>query len=361
MLRTQKSDRSPPLDSEELKEGLRSRAKSLGFEVCGIAPVDAPLRRDFYLKWIAEGKQADMEWMHRNNNRRLHPTNVLPGARSIICVGLNYYQPQPNRRGRIAKYALGEDYHDLMIQRLKALCRWLQQKGGINKPYVDTGPVLEKSIAVQAGLGWQAKSTMLLNSTFGTWLLLGEIFTTLEIPPDRPQNDHCGKCTACIDACPTGAITAPYQLDPRKCISYLTIEHKGSIPYPYRAAIGDRVFGCDDCLDVCPWNRWARITQEAKLQSRHYPDLREMLAWGDGEFRRFFRKTPVMRLGRVRWIRNVCIVLGNIGTNADLAALQSCAQDPEPLIAEHATWAIGRIEDKDHQSEPLRAAKSSTP
>ena len=183
MLQSQKSDRPLPSDPERLKEDLKSEAENLGFEVCGIASVDPPLRRDFYLKWIAEGRQGDMEWMTRNNDRRLHAANTLPGARSIICVGLNYYQPEPERRGRIAKYALGEDYHDLIIRRLRKLCRWLQERGGVNRPYVDTGPVLEKPVAVEAGLGWQAKSTMLLNSTYGTWLFLGVIFTTLEIPP----------------------------------------------------------------------------------------------------------------------------------------------------------------------------------
>ncbi len=348
-------------DPKQLKEDLIVEAGNLGFEVCGVAPIDPPLRREFYLEWIAKDRHGDMEWMTRNNDRRLVPAEILPGAKSIICVGLNYYQKEPDRRGRIAKYALGEDYHDLMMGRLKRLCTWLRGKGGINKPYVDTGPVLEKPVAVEAGLGWQAKSTMLLNSRYGTWLFLGEIFTTLEIPPHRQERDHCGKCTACIDVCPTEAITGPYQLDARKCISYLTIEHKGPIPLSYRTAIGDRIFGCDDCLDVCPWNRWARVTRETELQYRHYPDLREMLAWEDEDFRRYFRKTPIMRLGRLRWIRNVCVVLGNIGTAPDLPALGKCALDPEPLIAEHAIWAVGRIKDRSLPNQSRTTTGDSDP
>ena len=329
--------------SRQLKNDLLEEARAVGFDACGIAPVEPPLQRQYYLRWIAEGRHGDMKWMDRNRERRLNPRTILPKAKSIVCLGLNYYQSEPSRRGRIAKYALGADYHEVILEKLQRLCRWLEGHGGENKPYVDTGPVLEKPVAVAAGLGWQAKSTMLLHTKLGTWLFLGEILTTLELPPDRPQSDHCGKCTACIDVCPTKAITAPYQLDARRCIAYLTIEHKGAIPEEFREAIGDHLFGCDDCLDVCPWNRWAVKTAEADLEARTYPDLREMLHWGDADFRSHFKGTPIKRLGRTRWLRNIAVVLGNIGDADDLPHLEERAADPDPLIAEHASWAVEQI------------------
>lgn len=331
-----------------LKEALKQEVANLGFSVCGVAPVQLEVRREYYLKWIAEGQHGNMAWMERNTERRFDPGLILPEARSIICLGLNYYQTEPQRRGRMAKYALGKDYHGLMLKRLKKLCHWLRQRGGQNKPYVDTGPVLEKPAAAQAGLGWQAKNTMLIHPKMGNWLFLGEIFTTLEIPPDEAVSDHCGECTACITACPTEAITAPYQLDARRCIAYLTIEHQGAIPEEFRQAIGDRLFGCDECLDVCPWNRWAQTTREEKFTARQYPDLREMLAWSDDDFRSHFRQTPLLRLKRPRWLRNVCVVLGNIGTLEDLPALEKAANDPIPLISEHANWAIKQINHREY-------------
>ena len=342
----------------QLKNALLNEARLLDFEVCGVASVRPNLRREYYLKWIADGQQGDMAWMEKNSERRLNPDRILPEAKSIICLGLNYYQPEPRRRGRIAKYALGFDYHDIMMKKLKQLCHWLRDQGGENKPYVDTGPVLEKPIAVEAGLGWQAKSTMLIHTRLGTWLFLGEIFTTLKFPPDEPVNDHCGKCTACIDICPTRAITAPYTLDARKCIAYLTIEHKGPIPEEFREAIGDRVFGCDECLDVCPWNRWAKESRESKFHARTYPDLREMLEWSDADFRAYFGKTPIYRLKRPRWLRNVAVALGNIGIAEDLPALQTAAEDPDPLIAEHAAWAVVQIRKRLHAKANLPTATS---
>lgn len=327
-----------------MRDACAAQARSLGFDLFGVAPIDPELRTGFYRQWIADGQHGEMRWMERNNDRRLDPSRVQPEARSILVVGINYYQPEPDRRGRIAKYALGEDYHELLYKRLKQLCTWLRGQGGANRPYVDTGPVLEKPVAVSAGLGWQAKSTILLHPRLGTWLFLGEIFTSLEFPPDAPLKDRCGRCTACIDACPTDAITAPYQLDARRCIAYLTIEHPGPIPEEFREAIGDHLFGCDDCLDVCPWNRWARVTRESRFAAREYPDLRTMLGWDDATFREHFRKTPIVRLKRPRFLRNACVVLGNIGTPEDLPALRRAAADPEPLIAEHAAWAVARIE-----------------
>ena len=334
---------SPSLQSEPSKELLLAKAAEIGFSVCGVAPVALELRKSYYLRWIAEGRHGDMAWMARNLERRTDPKAILPEARSIICVGLNYYQAERYRRGRIAKYALGRDYHNIMLKMLKQLCRWLCQQGGANKPYVDTGPVLEKPAGVRAGLGWQAKNTMLINRHFGNWLFLGEVFTTLNYVPDVPEADHCGTCRACIDICPTRAITAPYELDARRCIAYLTIEYKGAIPMEFREQIGDHLFGCDDCLDVCPWNRWAQETRVSEFQSREYPDLVDMLAWTEEEFTAHFRGTPIHRLTRARWLRNICVVLGNIGSTADLPALVAVVRQEEPFIAEHAQWACGRI------------------
>ena len=283
--------------------------------------------------------------MARDPERRANPQQVLPEARCILTFGLNYYQPEPERRGRIAKYALGKDYHKVVLNKLKRICTWLQELGAVNRPYVDTGPLLEKPIAA-AGLGWQGKNTMVLNEQDGQWLFLGFILTTYPFPPDKPVADRCGTCTRCIDVCPTQAITGPYQLDARKCISYLTIEHKGAIPLPYRELIGDHLYGCDDCLDVCPWNKWAQKTREAAFSPRPYPDLRDMLSMDEDSFARTFAGSPIRRLKRGRWLRNVCIVLGNTGHTADLPSLEEASIDADPLVSEHAQWAISRIRER---------------
>ncbi len=285
-----------------------------------------------------------MEWLERNPSRRLNPQQLLPQCRSVIMLGMNCYQSQPQRRGTIATYALGRDYHDIIMSRLKQMKSWLGNEfGGEHRPFVDTSAILEKPHAARTAIGWQAKNTMLVNRSYGNWLMLGGLLTTLELPADQPERDRCGSCTRCIDCCPTRAITAPYQLDAGRCISYLTIEHRGSIPEEFRSAIGDRLFGCDDCLAICPWNRWARVTHETKLHHRPMPDLREMLYWTDADFRNHFRGTPIFRLKWHRWLRNICVVLGNIGTAKDLPALQHAASLQDPLIKEHAEWAIDKI------------------
>jgi len=322
---------------------LGAEVGQLGFAVWGVAPVALELRREYYLQWIGAGQHGAMGWMAKEPERRVDPARILPEARSIIVVGLNYHQAAPPGRGRIAQYALGDDYHRLMTKRLKRLCTWLRERGGVNRPYVDTGPVLEKPVAMAAGLGWQGKSTILLHRRLGTWLFLGEVFTTLEIEPDPPAQDHCGSCTRCIVACPTQAITAPYQLDARRCIAYLTIEHPGTIAEEWRRPIGDHLFGCDDCLDVCPWNRWAQATREAAFKDRPRADLAVMLGWAEDDFATAFRGTPIWRLRLPRWKRNVAIVLGNIGTVADLPALDQAARDPDPLVAEHAAWGAAEV------------------
>ncbi len=334
------------IEVNNLTNKIKTEALNLGFSVFGVTCVPVDLRKDYYLKWLKEGQLGTMEWMNNNNERRLDPLKILPEANSIICLGFNYYQPEPERRGRIAKYALGLDYHNIMIKKLKQLCKILRDNGGINKPYVDTGPVLEKPVSVQAGLGWQSKSTIVINKNFGTWLLLGEILTSLKLSPDIADSDHCGKCTACIDVCPTKAITAPYQLDARRCIAYLTIEHKGSIPEEFRKLIGDHLFGCDDCLDICPWNKWAKKTDEEKCKAREYPDLTAMLKWNEEDFKINFKKTPIYRLGLERLQRNICVVLGNIGEREDFNSLENLKGNCSSMVSEHADWAISQIKNR---------------
>jgi len=325
-------------------EKLRGEAESLGFHAFGVSAVPVELRRDYYKKWIGEGRHGTMAWLERNNERRLHPETLLEEARSVIVVAMNYYQPDPDRGYRIAKYALGDDYHNLIYKRLKKICRFMRDEfDSVQRPYVDTGPLLEKPIAEAAGLGWQGKSTILVEPGQGTWSFLGNIVTTLDLPPFEPGKDRCGSCTRCIDVCPTKAITAPYQLDARKCISYLTIEHDGSIPLEYREAIGDRLFGCDECLDVCPWNRWAVPTRETKFAPRELPGLREMLAWDEETFKGKMQGSPMRRLKLHRFRRNICVVLGNVGGQEDLAALEQVASHSDAMVAEHAQWAILRI------------------
>ena len=338
------------LMSEEIKQRIAEEAKALGFHSIGVTAVPVNLRRDYYEQWIADGKHGTMTWMERSNNRRLHPENLIPEreAKSIIVLALNYYQADPERKYRIAKYALGDDYHNFMLRRIKRLCRILRDDyGGDQRPYVDTGPLLEKPIAEAAGIGWQGKSTILVEPKRGTWSFLANIVTTLELPTDKQEKDRCGSCTRCIDVCPTRAITSPYQLDASKCISYLTIEHDGAIPVQYREAIGDRLYGCDECLDVCPWNKWAVPTEEAKFTPRELPTLGEMLAWDESSFSDRLQGSPMRRLKLRRFQRNLCVVLGNVGTVADLPALELVSSGGDEMVAEHASWAIEKIKGRD--------------
>jgi len=322
---------------------VKKQALELGFDLCGIAAIQPSPHGEYFLKWLEEGQAGEMEWMGKWKEQRLDPGRLLDSARTMIVLGINYYQPLPERRGRIATYALGGDYHDLLWDRMRKFDRWLAERGGIQKTFADTAPVMEKPMAQKAGLGWQGKSTLLVHKKWGTWLFLSEIVSTLELEPDREEPDHCGTCTRCMKACPTGAIVAPYQLDARRCIAYLTIEHQGAIPVEYREAIGDRVYGCDECLVVCPWNRWARETRESHFAARELPDLRIMLDWTDAQFRDRFRGTPIFRLKSSRWRRNICVVLGNIGTGGDIPALESAAAGDDPVVAEHARWALDKI------------------
>ncbi|PZR71181.1 MAG: tRNA epoxyqueuosine(34) reductase QueG [Chthoniobacterales bacterium] len=324
------------------------RARVLGFDLCRIATADAPRHGEEFRAWLREGAAGEMDWMARGEEKRCDPQQVLPGARSVIVVALNYWQGEQTASpatGRIARYAWGDDYHEVMLTKLEQLDAFLIEHGGIQKCYVDTGPVLERDHAAEAGIGWHGKSTMLIDPKLGTWFFLAEILTTLALPPDAPQPARCGSCQRCITACPTGAITEPHRLDARRCISYLTIELKGSIPLELRPLIGDRIYGCDDCLDACPWNRFASVSREASFAAGPATTmtLRDYLALDDAKFRELFRRSPIKRIKRRGFLRNVCVALGNVGNHADLSALETAAVDPEPLIAEHATWAIERI------------------
>jgi epoxyqueuosine reductase len=295
-----------------------------------------------------------MHWMATTAARRGDPRVLWPQVRSVIMLGLNYDQGgdplailQQRDCGAISTYAQADDYHDVIKPRLKALARWLTaEAGGDVKVFVDTAAVMEKPLAGAAGLGWQGKHTNLVSRQFGSWLFLGAIFTTLDLPPDAPETDHCGSCRACLDVCPTAAFPAPYRLDARRCISYLTIEHKGPIPRELRAPMGNRIYGCDDCLAVCPWNKFARAGREMKLAARgelRAPPLAELARLDDAAFRKLFAKSPVKRTGRDRFVRNVLIAIGNSGDAALAAEALRLLTDPSALVRNAAVWALSRL------------------
>jgi epoxyqueuosine reductase len=339
-----------------LKQALQERARELGFDIVGIATPDSiPLAAERLRQFLAEGAHGDMEWMQTSAQRRGSPRALWPQARSIIMLGLNYAREgdplatlQRRSRGAISVYAQSTDYHDVIKPRLKVLARWLTaQAGGEVKVFVDTAAVMEKPLAAAAGVGWQGKHTNLVSRQFGSWLFLGAIFSTLELPPDPPEQDHCGSCRACLDICPTAAFPAPYRLDARRCISYLTIEHKGSIPRELRAAIGNRIYGCDDCLAVCPWNKFAQATRDTKLALRdelNAPRLRDLARLDDAAFRKTFAKTPVKRTGRDRFVRNVLIAIGNSGDPIFVLDAERLLADRSPLVRAAAIWALSRLD-----------------
>ncbi len=313
-------------------------------------PLAAPRLREF----LAAGAHGDMGWM-ANAERRGEPRVLWPDVRSIVMLGINYGPDddplailKERTRGAISVYARGDDYHDLIKSRLKQIGRWLiDRAGGDVKVFVDTAPVMEKPLAAAAGLGWQGKHTNLVSRQFGSWLFLGAIFTTLELPPDEPERDHCGQCRACLDICPTAAFPAPYRLDARRCISYLTIEHKGQIPRELRPLIGNRIYGCDDCLAVCPWNKFAVAGREVKLAARavlRAPPLAELVRLDDAGFRTLFAKSAVKRVGRARFVRNVLIAIGNSGDASLAAEAERLLDDESPLVRGAAIWALGRLD-----------------
>ncbi|MBC8001075.1 MAG: tRNA epoxyqueuosine(34) reductase QueG [Opitutaceae bacterium] len=339
-----------------MKAQIQQRARELGFDACRITTAAEPDHTGQFTEWLADGRHGEMAWLQRNAAKRIDPQQVLPGAKSILCLAVSYTGQESNSEstcapsGVIARYARHADYHDVVGNRLKQLTEFLDQLGGAETRslwYVDTGPLLERDLAQRAGLGFVGKHTNLISRTLGNWIFLSEIITTLELPADTPEKNHCGRCTACLDACPTRAITAPFQLDARRCISYLTIELKGSIPIEFRTAIGDRIYGCDDCLAACPWNRFARegsLMKEHRRDDLRRPDLLELLALDDVGFKKQFSETPMLRTKRRGLLRNACVALGNVGDRSVLPALEKARHDSEPLIQEHAAWAIEQIE-----------------
>ncbi|MDE0826598.1 MAG: tRNA epoxyqueuosine(34) reductase QueG [Akkermansiaceae bacterium] len=342
---------SNSVDLAASKSNVRYIAAQLGFDDCRIAAATRAPHADDYLQWVKDGKAGDMKWLERNLERRCDPREVLPGAQSVITLALNYFPGQENPAPdyRIARYAWNDDYHDIIEDKLRDFDTSLQDMGGTQRYYTDTGPVLERDFATEAGLGWNGKSTVQIHTKLGTWFFLAELLTTLDLEPDKKQNDHCGKCTACMTACPTNAIPRPHHVDAPRCISYLTIEHKGPIPEDLRPLIGDRIYGCDDCLDVCPWNKFAKLSRETRFHARETifdHSLRDFLSLTVEEFRTLFAKSPIKRIKRERFLRNVCVALGNTGSTADLPALQQSAVDPDPLISEHASWAIAQISER---------------
>lgn len=362
-----------------MKEEIRQRALELGFDDCRFTTASIPDHALQFQQWIAGKNHGEMAWLERNAHKRVNPQEVLPGAKSILCLAVSYERENPGESeeqatqapnsklpnsnasasqstGVIARYAQYPDYHDLLAERLKSLTAFLSEIGPAETRslwYVDTGPLLERDFAQRAGLGFVGKHTNLISRKLGNWIFLSEIITTLELEPDAPEHNRCGNCTRCLDACPTRAITAPFQLDARRCISYLTIELKGAIPIELRSAIGNRIYGCDDCLAACPWNRFAR---EGRLMKPHAradlaePDLIELLSLDAAGFKQRFAGTPILRTKRRGLLRNVCVALGNVGTESAIPALEKAAQDSEPLIAEHAGWAIDRIRSR-HRTE----------
>lgn len=336
---------------------IRAEAKRLGFDLCRITDLDDAWPAAARLHEFLElGRHGEMGWMAETAERRAHPRGMWADARSAIVLGVNY-GPDENpldaladpTRGAISVYARGDDYHDLIKGRLKQLGGWLQARfGGQLKVFVDTAPLMEKPLAERAGVGWQGRHTNLVSREFGSWLFLGSILTTLELPPDPPEPMTCGSCRACLDVCPTNAFPTPFQLDARRCISYLTIELKGPIPREFREALGNRIYGCDDCLAVCPWNKFAQAGREQKLAARaalRAPSLAELAGLDHPSFRTLFAKSPVKRLGRDRFVRNVLYAIGNSGEPALAAEAERLLDDPNPLVRGAAVWALSRLLD----------------
>jgi epoxyqueuosine reductase len=336
-----------------VKLAIISKARELGFDDCRITTAAPPEHAAQFRDWLAEGRHGAMGYLERNAFKRVNPNEVLAGAKSVVVLATAYApvarQNVPGKTGLVARYAQHADYHDVLAPRLKALTEFVNTVGGPETKslwYVDTGPLLERDLAQRAGLGFAGKHTNLISRSLGNWFFISEIITTLELPPDEPERNRCGTCERCISACPTNAIIAPFQLDARRCISYLTIELKGSIPEEFRPAIGNRIYGCDICLEVCPWNRFAKegaIMKEHERADLDQPALLELLALDDVAFKQRFTSTPMLRTKRRGVLRNVCVALGNIGDEDCLPALERAALDHEPLIAEHARWAIGQI------------------
>ena len=359
------------LAGSELRHAFETRALHLGFDLVRVTRPDAvPGLSQNLSAWLAAGYHGGMEWMEERADQRAAPAVLWPGVRSIVMLGMNY-GPESDPldlllrkdRGAIAAYAQRRDYHDVLKGKLKELGGYLSAKGDVRvKVFVDTAPVMEKPLAAAAGLGWQGKHTVLISRKFGNWLLLGAIYTSAEFAPDEPEPDHCGGCRRCLDICPTQALPAPYRLDARRCISYLTIEHEGPIAREFRTAIGNRIFGCDDCLAVCPWNKFAKIGGESRLAARDdlaAPPLAELARLDEAAFRLRFAGTPIKRTGRDRFLRNVLIAIGNSGNPALASAVLDNLGDPSALVRGMAVWAAGRLLDRDRMAS-LYADRATT-
>jgi epoxyqueuosine reductase len=340
---------------DDLKETLTREAHALGFDCARVTDPGAIAQAGkYFLEFLQAGGHGDMDWLAANPERRSDPRTLWPGVRSVIMLGVNY-GPDENplaileqrTHGAISVYAQGDDYHDVIKKRLKALARWLAATASCEvKVFVDTAAVMEKPLAQAAGLGWQGKHTNLVSREFGSWLFLGAIFTDADLPRDEADRDHCGSCQACLDICPTSAFPAPYKLDARRCISYLTIENKGPIPREFRQAIGNRIYGCDDCLAVCPWNKFAKAGHEAKLSPRgelRAPNLSTLVRLDDAAFRKLFAKSPVKRIGRDRFIRNVLIAIGNSNDPSLATEAERLLADTSPLVRGAAVWALSQL------------------
>jgi epoxyqueuosine reductase len=342
----------------DLARQLKRWSKELGFQQLGIADTELTTAEQRLNRWLANDMHGEMEYMARHGSKRSRPGELIPGTLRVISVRMDYL-PQASEPwnvignpelGYVARYALGRDYHKLMRKRLQKLADRLQAAAiQCNyRVFVDSAPVLEKPLAQQAGLGWQGKHTNLVNRTSGGWFFLGEIYTSLALPVDTPESDHCGSCQACIDICPSHAIIAPYQLDARRCISYLTIEHKGPIPLELRPLIGNRIYGCDDCVLVCPWNRFARVSVESDFAPRHEldaPSLIALLEWSEQEFLERMQGSPIRRIGHARWQRNIAVALGNASPGPEaIAALKRVKENCDALVAEHVDWALMRLQ-----------------
>ncbi len=354
-IRRDERDYPAPAAAHDLKSAIRAKARELGFEAFGVAPLDRPWLAGGRLEqFVDAGRHATMAWMQTTLDRRVHPRALWPEARSAIVLGLNY-GPDADPRDALADrsgaaisvYAQGDDYHEVIKTRLKALGRWIAQTCACElKVFVDTAPLMEKPLAEAAGLGWQGKHTNLVSREFGAWLFLGAILTTLDLPPDRADDQRCGSCHACLDACPTDAFPAPFQLDARRCLSYLTIEHAGPMPVEFRPAMGNRIYGCDDCLAACPWNKFARKAREQAFHAREVlkaPRLADLAGLDDAAFRTLFSKSPVKRIGRDRFVRNVLYAIGNSGEPALAGAALARLDDAAPLVRGAAVWALSRL------------------
>ncbi len=345
------------LDASSLKASIREWGRELGFQRLGCADTDLVGTERDLARWLSENRHGEMEWMARHGTKRTRPAELVPGTRSVIVARMDYLPPDATPVGElldrpdaacISRYAIGRDYHKVMRARLKKLAERIAEAVGPfgYRVFTDSAPVMEKPLAAKAGLGWIGKHTNLLDRGAGSWFFLGEIYTDLDLPPDAPVRDHCGSCRKCIDVCPTDAITAPYQLDARRCISYLTIELKGAIPIEFREAIGNRVYGCDDCQAVCPWNRYARFTGEDDFRPRKDLDagsLVELFGWDESTFLARTEGTAIRRIGHERWLRNLAVGLGNAPTTPELVqALASRRDHPSELVREHVAWALER-------------------